>query len=458
MAGPKATKKSATPTKVAKTNQKYEYTDLAKVSLTSTELHNVYGVIIDATFPHKVNQDKYVSSLKIIDPSLYQKGSKAGDNDFATVVIYATRFEDLPIAHRVGDIIRLHRATLRIYKGQRQFNVSTHWNGSWALFNAEDAAFAPVSWNGKRATFEKHETAQLGSLRKWIGQHFGSQDGVTKDLYHSLSGAKKATGDFDVVAKILSIHELDEYTNELKLSDGGDAWYTLALKLKFPNLRAGQVVRIRSATYDETSSAKNVLALSHYSNILTFVSSSKLASDLAKKVSDDWKSDAAELNKDVPSHAVVLSEVEKKHAAIPVTSLHDLFHNESSLSGNTFRTTFSVVKVEGDVHDLTKVYDKKTKKSSSAKGKTGELIWQVSLLCKDASTAGNANKYRILVHSHEGLGANFFGKASNLWSDAAALKKTEKQVATLTKFNTFVDAVLERKNGQFLIKDTKLRC
>ena len=125
MAGPKATKKSATPTNVAKTNQKYEYTDLAKVSLTSTELHNVYGVIIDATFPHKVNQDKYVSSLKIIDPSLYQKGSKAGDNDFATVVIFAKHFEDLPIAHRVGDIIRIHRATLRIYKGQRQFNVNT---------------------------------------------------------------------------------------------------------------------------------------------------------------------------------------------------------------------------------------------------------------------------------------------------------------------------------------------
>jgi hypothetical protein len=252
---------------------------------------------------------------------------------------------------------------------------------------------------------------------------------------------------------------MDEYTNELKLSDGGVAWFTLALKLKFPHLRAGQVVRIRSATYDETSSAKNVLALSHYSNILTFISSSKLAADLSKKVSDDWKSDAAELNKDVPSHAVVLSEVDKKHAALPVTSLHDLFHNEASLTGNTFRTTFSVVKVEGAVQDAVKVYDKKTKKSSSAKGlKAGELIWQVSLLCKDASTAGNANKYRILVHSHEGLGANFFGKAANLWTDGAALKKTEKQVATLTKFNTFVDAVVERKNGQFLIKDTKLRC
>ena len=319
MAGPKATKKSVTPTKAtpkAAKGQKYEYTELNKVSLTSTDTHNVYGVIIDASFPNKVNSEKYVCSLKIVDPSVHSKGGKASDNDYATVVIYGNKFEDLPIADRVGDIIRLHRATLRIYKGVRQFNVTTHWNGSWALFNAEDAAFEPKSWKGKRASFEHHEKSLLSSLRKWIGTHFGSHDGVTKDLYSSLSGAKKATGDFDVVAKILSIHEMDEYTNELKLSDGGDAWFTLALKLKFPRLRAGKVVRVRSATYDETSSAKNVLALSHYSNIMTFVDSSKLAADVSKKAQDDWKSDAAELNKDVPSHAIVLSEIDKKHAGL----------------------------------------------------------------------------------------------------------------------------------------------
>ena len=60
--------------------------------------------------------------------------------------------------------------------------------------------------------------------------------------------------DFDVVAKILQIFEMDEYTNELKLKDqSGQTWYCLALKLKFPHLRQGEVVRIRSATYDETS-------------------------------------------------------------------------------------------------------------------------------------------------------------------------------------------------------------
>lgn len=461
MPGPRTAKKSSTPTKVALKGkgQVYEYTELAKVPLTASESVHVYGVIIDATFPYKVTSNKYITTLKIVDPSLHSKGGKPTDNDWAQVVIYADKFEDLPIVSKVGDIIRLHRANLRIHDGHRQFNVSTQWISSWAIFSGDDNSATPSSYNGKRATFEKHETALLAALRKWVSSHFGSHDGVTSDLYTSLSGAKKAGKDFDVVAKILSIHDLDEYTNELKLADStGDNWYTLALKLKFPNVQAGQVVRIRSATYDETSTHKQVLALSHYSNILSFVSSSKLARTLGSKVNDDWKQDQVELAKAVPSHAIILSEVDKKHAGLKHTTINDLFHQEGSLTGNTFRTHFSVVKVEGPTAELVQSYNKTTKKATSAKGtKGGDLIWRVSLLVKDASTAGNSNKYRINVNSHEGLGAEFFGKAANLHSDAAALKRVQHQVDNLTKFNTFVDAVVEKRGGQYLIKDTKLR-
>lgn len=453
MPGPRAVKKSSTPTKSAPKSkgQKYEYTELAKVSLTASTDHNVYGIIIDATFPHKVSADKYVCSLKIVDPSLHSKGGKATDNDFATVVIYAKRFEDLPICNKVGDIIRLHRANLRMYKNQRQFNVSIHNYASWAVFSTEDNNFAPVFYSGKRATFEKHETTLLSALRKWVNSHFSNHDGVTSDLYSHLKQAKSASKDFDVVAKILSIHEMDEFTNELKIADAtGENWYVLALKLKFPNLRAGNVIRIRSATYDETSSGKNVLNLQHYSNIMTFVASSGLAKSLASKVKDDGKN--------VAGHASVVSEVDKRWANHASTSLNDLFHHESSLSGNTFRTSFQVVKVEGAVNEMAKSWNKSSKKMSSAKGaKGGDLCWSVSLLCKDASTWGNNNKYRINVNSSEGLGAEFFGKAANLHSDSAAAKRAEKQANGLVVFNNLVDAVVEKRGGQYMIKDTKLR-
>jgi len=376
----RAANKSSTPVKSAikVKGQKYEYTELAKVSLTASDTHNVYGIIIDATFPHKVSADKYVCSLKIVDPSLHSKGGKAPtENDYATVVIYAKRFEDLPIANKVGDIIRLHRATLRLYKNQRQFNVSTHWNGSWAVFSTEDSQYTPSFYSGKRATFEKHEMTLLATLRKWVSTYFSTNDGLTSENFAPLKNAKSAERDFDVVAKILSIFEMDEFTNELEIADAtGSNWYVLALKLKFPNLRAGQVIRIRSATYDETSSSKNVLNLQHYSNIMTFVSSSKLAKNLAGKVQNDTNAMQGELAKTFPSHAIVLSEVDKKWANTAATSLNDLFHQDGSLSGNSFRTNFSVVKVEGAAQEMVRSYNKAAKKSASAKGaKGGDLIW-----------------------------------------------------------------------------------
>ena len=46
-------------------------------------------------------------------------------------------------------------------------------------------------------------------------------------------------------------------------------------------------MRIRSATVDETATTKKVLNLSHYSNILTFLSGSKVAKELKSKVHDE---------------------------------------------------------------------------------------------------------------------------------------------------------------------------
>jgi|Transcript_22219 hypothetical protein len=276
-------------------------------------------------------------------------------------------------------------------------------------------------------------------------------------MFVPLRNAKSQKADFDCVAKIMAIHEMDAYTNELKLRDAsGTTFYTLALRLKFPHLKAGQAVRVRSATWDETSNQKSVLSLQHYSNIMTFIGSSKLAGAVAR-VQDDSAADRAELAKDVPSVAVTISEIDRKYANLPSTSLEELFGGKAT--ADTYRTSFCVTRVEpADIRDAVKVYDRKAKKVSTAKGaKGGELVWNVQLSVKDASTLSNANQYRILNYSHEGLGAAFLGKPSNLWTDAAAAKRVEKSVANLTKFNVWVDAVVERKNGWYYIKDTKLR-
>jgi len=141
---------------------------------------------------------------------------------------------------------------------------------------------------------------------------------------------------------------------------------------------------------------------------MTFISSSKLAASVSR-VSNENATEKAQLKSAVSMAPVVLTEVDKKHANLQSTSLHDLFHSPDN-STNTFRTCFYVTRIEpGNVNEAVRSYDRKSKKASSAKGsKSGELIYQVQFLAKDVSTQFNNNVYRILLYTHEGLGQNFF--------------------------------------------------
>merc|ERR1712086_25549 len=438
MPGPKA--KKATPTKAAKSSgSRYNYSLLNNVSVTTTDRSHVYGVVVDATFPYKVSKDRFVCSLKIVDGSLNGSGKK---NDWANLVIFATRFEDLPIVHRLGDIIRVHRATMRVYEDRRQFNVNTQTcGGAWALFStdkqsalgADGSSNAPIAHCGKRASFEKQEANILSALRKWASGYMAGANPVTAITPLNKASSVAAGKDFDVHGKIPQIHEFDEYTNEIRLRDNsGESWYTLCTKLKFPHLRAGQTVYIRSVTAN-CAGNKNVLAQSHYSNVCTFINGSKAAGALAK-VTNDTNADRAYLSGSDMSHAVVVSEVSAKFASMAVTSLRDLFHRADTLSGNTFRVHVQVTNVNG-----------------------GDCIknghWHAELLCKDASTANGSNQYRLLNYSHNGHGAKFFGAAS---AGAACASRVRAHVANMTRFNSFVDAVVERSNGFYYIKETRL--
>ena len=294
-------------------------------------------MIIDATFPYKTNQERYICSLKIVDPSIYVKGK---ENEFATLVLYAKRFEDLPIITRLGDVIRVHRATLRLYNGQRQFNANIFYNSSWAIFPLDSNKHEASGNSSKSYSQQQSELATLNNIRQWAQKYFAQYNAVAGDTTVTLSKAAGQKSDFDVVAKVAQVFELDEYTNELRLRDTStkDAWNVLALKLKFPHIKTGDVVRVRSVTYDETSTQKKVLLLSHYSNILSFPAGSKLGKEIKGKASDE-KVDKAAIT---GSSATVLTEVDKKWAGLPVHSLQDLFHNVETdkeiQSKDTFRT------------------------------------------------------------------------------------------------------------------------
>lgn len=114
-------------------------------------------MVTDSTFPYRVSQDRYICSMKVTDPSM-----KAGET--AQVVIYAKRFEDLPIVQRVGEIIRVNRANYRMYNGSKQFNANVYYKSSWALFstdrtcpNGSPAGSGAFAHSGQRSSFNKRD-------------------------------------------------------------------------------------------------------------------------------------------------------------------------------------------------------------------------------------------------------------------------------------------------------------
>jgi hypothetical protein len=94
----------------------YNYSDLGSCQPGADKVH-FYAVILDAQFPHKsFKSDKYVCSMKIADASCSISNRDVGLVNHTSLVLFANKFEDLPISQRVGDIIRVHRATVGEYK------------------------------------------------------------------------------------------------------------------------------------------------------------------------------------------------------------------------------------------------------------------------------------------------------------------------------------------------------
>jgi hypothetical protein len=52
------------------------------------------------------------------------------------VVMFANNIKDLPIVKSVGDIIRLKKAHVSLYKGAMQFTMNMFYESEWAIFSA----------------------------------------------------------------------------------------------------------------------------------------------------------------------------------------------------------------------------------------------------------------------------------------------------------------------------------
>jgi len=84
-------------------------------------------------------------------------------------------------------------------------------------------------------------------------------------------------------------------------------------------------------------------------------------------------------------------------------------------------------------------------------------------MVKDNVSATNKNFFRILLYSYDKEhGLNFFKEPvspCNLYakSNADKLAALEIQLKNMTRFNVWCDAIIERQNNFFMIRDTSIR-
>jgi hypothetical protein len=74
--------------------------------------------------------------------------------------------EDLPVVRKIGDIIRVHRAIVKEYKGLKQFNVNITYNSSWCLFHSSDILLKDSKVSDESSEEEMETELADGSITK----------------------------------------------------------------------------------------------------------------------------------------------------------------------------------------------------------------------------------------------------------------------------------------------------
>jgi hypothetical protein len=89
--------------------------------------------------------------MKIAD--INQPVSRDGRVENCTLVFFANKFEEMPLCHRVGDIIRVHRVTASEFNGVKLFTSRLYFNSSWILLRGSvekgEGEFEPCKFFGK---------------------------------------------------------------------------------------------------------------------------------------------------------------------------------------------------------------------------------------------------------------------------------------------------------------------
>lgn len=124
---------------------------------------------------------------------------------------------------------------------------------------------------------ETIDQKQLDNIRVWSKKHFASHKVIIEEMYTALSQADEEEGDFNVLGWVSQIVHRDNYMQDLRITDGSNTtWFATISRKKFPRVKEGELIKIRSVEIDSDSQRSHSLKLAPHSNVMTIVPFSKL--------------------------------------------------------------------------------------------------------------------------------------------------------------------------------------
>lgn len=224
---------------------------------------------------------------------------------------------------KIGDIIRVHRSTVKDFKGVLQFSVNIPFNASWCLFQSSDVLlrgrdhgpmtdsesenemetemqdgttkrdkksdkyendkYTPYKFSGKSYSFDMaQERIIIDGLRQFQDQYFMKNSWIFRKQSKNLANLREMgdNKEVDLLVKIIKICEKDEYDIELRIKDiSNEMWFITIPKMKFGNLKEGEIIRIRSVEVNMTSK-RNVISVKTSTNILRFTRKNAIVQEM----------------------------------------------------------------------------------------------------------------------------------------------------------------------------------
>lgn len=146
-------------------------------------------------------------------------------------------------------------------------------------------------------------------------------------MYTPLNRADDEEGDFNLLGRVSQVVHRDNYMSDIRITDNTNAtWYSTISRKKFPRVKEGELIKIRSVEVDHDTSRHHSLKFTQVSNIMTIVPFSKLHT-IHKATGSQEKVDKELLKGEIIHEPVLATTLHKKFQGTEVSSLNKLFNS-----------------------------------------------------------------------------------------------------------------------------------